>query len=617
MRITELAEYAKEAYGIEHTEECARVPCRCVLRDPRTGRRVASLIRERDGRTGREIERCTIRCGRPSALLCEKPYVTHPIPGYDIDWAAVEFTDETERSVVVRLFDRAMALCGDMYTVVLDTLRGAQGASSSDTPLPYFGRASGMPAPTVPERIAQMRRLYVYGSESLESRAENFRRQAAFMKDYEDEYPWPGEWTRAYPTYHDLTTRQLRGYFSWRTRARKGEFLPISPSAAYIYVFELLNGIGAGTPSDALEKLLAFERGYVDKGYGDVWMRDRLHSWMLALSVVNGLPQEEAREFAGRELTEQDLAVEALRTAQEQTDEAVYLALARFGGAALARSPVPAKDMQRCARLFASAWRHAAAEYEKGGRDLFTLCFSEPSFRPWYPFTDAVYRGGEDRRDRVYELDPVRTYRCSGGRWEVSSYERLYFDTKLLKSFLREADRVFRLYLKTGRPLKPDREASWATPFARKACEEDTLYLIELSRPRVTIDVSLLDGIRQDALVTQSSLLVPEEEELALPGTAVPEAAVDPASAPRAPDATGTCLALEPAYEAILRELLRGGDAAGTASSLHVMPSIAADAINDALYGAIGDTAVECDGNSLCLVPDYADDVARILGGEE
>ena len=79
------------------------------------------------------------------------------------------------------------------------------------------------------------------------------------MEDYEDDVPWNGTYKRYFPTYHDLNLPQLRGYFTWRTHVRRGEFLPIPTSLAYLYVYELLNGIGASSPEDVLQKLREFE----------------------------------------------------------------------------------------------------------------------------------------------------------------------------------------------------------------------------------------------------------------------------------------------------------------------------------------------------------------------
>ena len=45
------------------------------------------------------------------------------------------------------------------------------------------------------------------------------------------------------------------------------------------------------------------------------------------------------------------------------------------------------------------------------------------------------------------------------------------------------------------------------------------------------------------------------------------------------------------------------------------MPSIIADAVNEALFDEIGDTVLSCDDDRLSLVEDYRDDLTRMLGG--
>ena len=45
------------------------------------------------------------------------------------------------------------------------------------------------------------------------------------------------------------------------------------------------------------------------------------------------------------------------------------------------------------------------------------------------------------------------------------------------------------------------------------------------------------------------------------------------------------------------------------------MPTVAADAINEALFEEIGDAALDCDGEEITLAEDYREDVLRLLGG--
>ncbi|MBR5720865.1 MAG: hypothetical protein IKX78_00105, partial [Clostridia bacterium] len=65
----------------------------------------------------------------------------------------------------------------------------------------------------------------------------------------------------------------------------------------------------------------------------------------------------------------------------------------------------------------------------------------------------------------------------------------------------------------------------------------------------------------------------------------------------------------------ILRLLLSGKEVSGILKSSHLMPSVAADSINEALFDGIGDTVLLCENGVLALVDDYIDDLERLLGG--
>ena len=47
----------------------------------------------------------------------------------------------------------------------------------------------------------------------------------------------------------------------------------------------------------------------------------------------------------------------------------------------------------------------------------------------------------------------------------------------------------------------------------------------------------------------------------------------------------------------------------------HLMPSLIADAVNEAFFDEIGDTVLSCDDDRLSLVEDYREDLTRIMGG--
>ena len=65
----------------------------------------------------------------------------------------------------------------------------------------------------------------------------------------------------------------------------------------------------------------------------------------------------------------------------------------------------------------------------------------------------------------------------------------------------------------------------------------------------------------------------------------------------------------------LLSLLLRGEPVKGLLAEKHRMPTVEADAINEALYDEIGDSVLECDGDGITLAEDYREDVLRLLGG--
>ena len=128
-------------------------------------------------------------------------------------------------------------------TVVLEPQQFDGEQIYQETILPFTGENLNPAKPKVPGRIREMMKLYEHGDGSYLRKCQNFLRQGRFMEDYEDDSPWTGDVRKYFPTYHDFDVRQLRGYFTWRTGVRRGEYGPIAASLAYLYLYELLCGI--------------------------------------------------------------------------------------------------------------------------------------------------------------------------------------------------------------------------------------------------------------------------------------------------------------------------------------------------------------------------------------
>ena len=114
------------------------------------------------------------------------------------------------------------------------------------------------PAERIPSLIRAARSLENTAGSGWQSRESVFLKQAKLLVHYEDDYDYRDSVVRYYPTYQSLTDPELRGYFSWRTKLRKGDVCKTSLSYAFLYIYELINQIGVSDPMDGYQKLTDF-----------------------------------------------------------------------------------------------------------------------------------------------------------------------------------------------------------------------------------------------------------------------------------------------------------------------------------------------------------------------
>lgn len=614
LELSELTAYAAEKYKIHEQYRWPEFPRLSVLADPDSGKWLAVLMRQWDFDDGTEIQRCDLKCGQNALLQEQRPYLTWPYRMKGEKWIGVMFDERTDPDVIFRLFDRAVRLNREQgATIVLETGSAAQTVVYPDAARTDSPAGSGDLFPVIPEKIRQMRLLYRFDDHSFYGKCANFVRQGRFMEDYEDDAPWTGVFRRYFPTYHDLNLPQLRGYFTWRTHVRKGEYLPINASLAYIYIYELLNGIGTDSPADALAKMQAFRTGFLDSGIGGEDMRNHLDRWMLEYAVLHDVPPAEARQYCPAEILQTDEALAVLDNPMEAEDEEIFRALCTMSGKKLEKSPVLRADEKRGMHLFAETWRTAYEKYEEDGKTICSLCFGKQFRVRWHPLANAVYYQEKPHEDTDYVLNPSCVFHCRSGTWSTERYDKVFFNRGTLKAFLHETDRLLRRYLKTGASLRQKKEESWASPYAETVIRADQKALEEAARPKVSINLSSLAKIRHDADITRDSLMTEEEMDTPENGeTGFSSASV---SGPGTSQEAEECrfASLDALHSRILLALLQGEDSVRILNENHLMASVAADTINEALFDEIGDNVLECDGDLITLIEDYRDDIMQCM----
>ena len=356
----------------------------------------------------------------------------------------------------------------------------------------------------VPVKIREMLSLYEFGDGSFRQKCLNFIRQGMFMKDYEDSASWYGDLRSFFPVYHDLNIRQLRGYFAWRTKIRKGCFSRTCEAFVYIYVYELLNGIGTDSAEESFDELDRFYRGYVVTGMGDPLIKKNLRRWIREFAIINDLPEGAAAGYSDPGQGERDHAITVLLDPEGNSDEDVFSALTRFSSPRLLSSPVISKDKKLGAHLFAEVWRNLPG-------DVFSSCFGPVKAYAWHPLAGAVYREKRNIESLDYEISACRKYTCRSGAWKEFTYDRLSADQNAFLSLMHTADLKLRRMLKTGHYLRKKEGEEWAGELVDSALEKMRKEEAEAARPRITIDFSGLDKIRDDAAATCESLLTDEE----------------------------------------------------------------------------------------------------------
>ena len=469
-------------------------------------------------------------------------------------------------------------------------------------------------AEPVPAKIAEMKAIYFNFSYASRSSAWFFYQQGKFMEDYEDCVFYDRPFKRYYPTYNDLSVRQLRGYFGWRTRFREGRNDPSVPASfLYLYIYELLDNIGVG-PEEGFAELR-----YMDETFGakDETMHRHLSAWTRDYVVYYGLDAACAALYFD---SVGSGARSALR-AYEETGEVspgLFEAVESLSSYHVGRSPCYKEDPEGMKQAVLKSIQCVSGHLQAQGRGTLSRhCLGAVRPRPVRLFSGAVFYDHLRYEDYTYEVSPARIYRCRRGIWTLEQDTAAERPSALIGWILRETDRQMRLQTGTGHELKPSPGSPEPlTVLIRQAVSDYLQEKREAARPKIEFDMSSLGRIRSDADAVMASLLIAEEPELEEPAhpepEEVPAAAAVPAYEAVLPDGIP---GLTPDETEFLRALLSGEPWKDLLRGKHLLPSMLADSINEKLMDVFGDVVIEFDGEDPVLVEDYEEELKKLFSG--
>ena len=182
--------------------------------------------------------------------------------------------------------------------------KGPFGASARDYSLFDLGEFPAASTCELPETLRELRALERHASERGWSAARLFSQQSRLAADYEDDFAYDGVFSHYFPTYRMMSDSQLRGYFAWRTQVRRGLIEKTSLSFAFVYLYELLNGIGYSDPEEGHELLCRFSAAYRAHDarimrYARVWVDDFVVYHGLGRARLGALLAEGAQASGG------------------------------------------------------------------------------------------------------------------------------------------------------------------------------------------------------------------------------------------------------------------------------------------------------------------------------
>ena len=510
----------------------------------------------------------------------------------------------------------------------------------------------------IPERYYQLRELTAgqtqpeshswHGALAYGTRAASrlFFEQARLMEDFEDSYVFSGDYSQYFPTYSTMTLSQLRGYFSWRTRVRAGEVGEAPLSFAFLYVYELLCGIGTTPGEQGYRDLRAFRDAFslTESAQGSAF-NSYLRRWMRDYVIYHGLDLSLLPQAASVVQTQQAV----LLRAEEETLATLGLqrrgeALAKDDGRPAVSDEELLDALDACAtyrikgvRLYKDYPEELQAVSRETFRALVTHCarrrktdfteglFGAASSNPYVMFSSAVFYEEEPHPDSVVSIGDIEIFTCTKGSWRQQCLFRDAKASRELGTIMHAVDQLLRERLDYPYPLKERAVPAYVKKIINKAIDAVLAERAEAERRRINIDLSQLSHIRAAAALTQEALLTDEEREDTAPaaekndfvegarsGEVEPHEAAAPVAAPVEPAASPSgAPALTAAETTVMTALLHGEPVPPAPDGQ--MLSLVVDSINDKLFDLVGDAVIEFDQDTPILIEDYEQDVREML----
>jgi len=345
-----------------------------------------------------------------------------------------------------------------------------------------------------------------------------FYKQGMFMKDFEDDYEEAAAYETYYPSYQMMGYKQLRTYFTWRTKVRKGIVEKTSLSYAFLYIYELLNNIGTDDAQDGFNKLFFFWNDYrIHDGMIDRYVV----KWLKDYYIYYDLPGS-FKEFV--DCYDLDAYYPDLTDSADEFE--LFCAVSKYD---IKKSVFYTEDRDELIReCFKFALDRVRAAFAEHHADFDKSVFWPVKNMPvWTPFIGAIFYPCTEQRDRQVIISSNEAYICKRNSWAYNTAlateggkQLVGYIMKCMESVLRECVKF--KYKITASIHTVNSQVVAALIYAGVEFDEviETAvkdFYREATKTVVKVDFNSLNRIRQEALVTQEKLIVPEDEIVVAP----------------------------------------------------------------------------------------------------
>lgn len=473
-----------------------------------------------------------------------------------------------------------------------------------------------------PQKYREMKKIARNYDAFRQSEEWLFYTQGKFMEDFEDDFEYRGVFEKYFPTYREMNDMQLRSYFTWRTKVRRGIVEQTSLSFVFVYLYELLNLIGVEFAEEGFIMLKQFWESYREfEPSIDRYMR----LWLVDYVVYYNLDRTLLEELSD---TAADDAMLILLHYDSNSEDEVFSALTALSSYNPEHSKFYRQYPDDFKAVACKVFARLSEYYEKNRKiSLWEKLFGGKMVSFYYMFSSAVFYGRMNHPDCEYIINDIRRYSCRNGKWFC---ERVFGGSgknKELGALLKTIDCLMRQKYEFKSPIKQDNTAKYLSCMIEKEIDRHVESKKKNARPDIEIDISKLPRIRQAADITRDKLIVDEDSE-----DEQPDVSADmPVFGEQTEPVTATAPFIEPNESSggqkqteneaglgdteyrFMHGLLYGESYDGFIKEKGMMLSVIADSINEKLFDIFGDTVITFEGDSPELIEDYIEELKGII----